>query len=356
VIHDLVRCMPHTILYNHTVERFIVLPSQWSIVNLSLAVRLWETSAQTILDAIPADDRELTVIHNGVGHLPHWRLQSHGVATLQADLEDEMSQLRKLTKKKYRHLLSAQIKSAVEARETRIFSGRMKSAFASLLGNKQEPFLYDLMEREDGTQSADKVEIHRTFQQHFQQHFGTNPDSLTQQLGLDLPELQSAHRWERLMDHPDEMVAAYMGTVDAPSVCKVPREYVQLIAEAFHRTPAACQVELKIEAAMATSFSFEEFRAQVNGGGNSAGGGSGDTYRLLQVAPEEIQREIFHILLTFFEACETPDQWKQVILYLIQKDLVKLPLPANFRPVEHCFMLHSPSFIIISISIYYTYI
>jgi hypothetical protein len=29
--------MPHTILYNHTVEMFIVLPSQWwSIVNLSL--------------------------------------------------------------------------------------------------------------------------------------------------------------------------------------------------------------------------------------------------------------------------------------------------------------------------------
>jgi hypothetical protein len=244
-----------------------------------------------------------------------------------------MCKLCKLTKRKYRHLLSAQIKSAVEARETRIFTGRMKSAFASLLGNKQEPFLYDLMEREDGTQSADRVEIHRTFQHHFKQHFSTNPDSLMQQLGLDLPKLQSAHRLERLMDHPDEMVAAYMGTVDTPSVCKVPREYVQLIAEAFQRTPAACQVELKIEAAMATSFSFEEFRAQVNGGGNSAGGGSGDTYRLLQVAPEEVQREIFHILLTFFEACETPDQWKQVILYLIQKDLGKLPLPANFRPV-----------------------
>jgi hypothetical protein len=153
------------------------------------AVRLWDKSAQTILDAIPADDRELTIIHNGVGHLPDWWLQPHNIATLQADLEDQMCQLRKLTKLKYRHLLSVQIKSAVEARETRVLSGRMKSAFASLLGNKQEPFLYDLMERVDGTQSADKVEIHRTFQQHFQSHFGTNPESLMQQLGLDLPEL-----------------------------------------------------------------------------------------------------------------------------------------------------------------------
>jgi hypothetical protein len=163
--------------------------------NFLKAVRLWDKSAQTILDAISADDRELTVIHNGVGHLPDWWLQSHGIVTLQADLEDQMCQLRKLTKQKYRHLLSAQIKSAVEARETRVLSGRIKSAFASLLGNKQEPFLYDLMERVDGTQSADKVKIHRTFQQHFQNHFSTNPESLMQQLGLDLPELQSAHRW-----------------------------------------------------------------------------------------------------------------------------------------------------------------
>jgi hypothetical protein len=84
-----------------------------------------------------------------------------------------------------------------------------------------------------------------------------------------------------MMDNPDAMVAAYMGTVEAYSSCKVPREYVQLIAEAFQRTPAAHQVEVKIEAAMAISFSFEEFKAQVNGGGNSAGGGSGDTYRVL---------------------------------------------------------------------------
>jgi hypothetical protein len=151
------------------------------------------------------------------------------------------------------------------------------------------------------------------------------------------------------MDNPKEMVEAYMGTVDAPSICKVPRHYVSLIgfiflfflffififfiAEAFQRSPAAILVKTKIEATMAISFSFEEFKVQVNGGGNSAEGASGDTYRLLQMAPEEIQKEIFNILLTFFEACETPDQWKQVILYLIQKDLPKLPLPANFRPV-----------------------
>jgi hypothetical protein len=249
--------------------------------NFLKAVRLWDKSAQTIIDAIPVNNREFTVIHNGVGHLPEWWLQAHGIVTLQTDLEDQMCQLRKLTKQKYRHLLSAQIKSAVEARETRVFFGRMKSAFASVLGTKQEPFLYDLMERVDGTQSADKVEIHLIFQQHFQNHFSTNPESLMQQLGLDLPELQSAHRWERLMDNPDEMVAAYMGTVDASFICKVPRKYVKLIAEAFQRTPAAIQVEAKIEAAMAISFSFEEFKVQVNGGGNSAGGGSGDTYRLL---------------------------------------------------------------------------
>jgi hypothetical protein len=58
------------------------------------------------------------------------------------------------------------------------------------------------------------------------------------------------------------------------------------------------------------------------------------------VAPEEIQKKIFNILLTFFEACETPDQRKQVILYLIQKDLLKLPLPANFRPVGLLEVLH----------------
>jgi hypothetical protein len=86
-----------------------------------------------------------------------------------------------------------------------------------------------------------------------------------QQLGLDLPDLQSVHRWERLMDNPEEMVEAYMGTVDAPSICKVPRHYVSLIAEAFQRLPAA------IEAAMAISFSFEEFKVQVNGGGNQLG-------------------------------------------------------------------------------------
>jgi hypothetical protein len=201
--------------------------------NFLKAVRLWSESAQTILDAIPADDRELATIHNGVGHLPDWWLQPHNVATLQDVLEDLMCQLRKLTKLKYRHLLSAQIKSAVVAREARVLSGRMKSVFASLLGNKQEPFLYDLMKREDNTQSADQIEIHRTFQQHFKTHFGTNPESLMQQLGLDLPELQSAHRWETMMDNPDKMVAAYMGTAAAPSSCKVPREYVQLIAEAF---------------------------------------------------------------------------------------------------------------------------
>jgi hypothetical protein len=71
-----------------------------------------------------------------------------------------------------------------------------------------------------------------------------------------------------------------MGTVDAPSMCKVPRKYVKLIAKAFQRTPAAILVEAKIEAAMAISFSFEEFKVQVNGGGNSTGGGSDDTYRL----------------------------------------------------------------------------
>jgi hypothetical protein len=158
--------------------------------NFLKAARLWDKSAQKIIDApIPVDDKESIVIHNGVGHLPEWWLRDHGLATLQTDLDDQICQLKKLTKQKYRHLLSAQIKSAVEARETRVFLGRIKSAFASLLGNKQEPFLYDLMERVDGTQSADKVEIHRTFQQHFQSHFSTNPESLMQQLGLDLPEL-----------------------------------------------------------------------------------------------------------------------------------------------------------------------
>jgi hypothetical protein len=53
----------------------------------------------------------------------------------------------------------------------------------------------------------------------------------------------------------------------------------------------------------------------------------------MQVAPAAVQREIFDILSTFYKENETPEQWRTIILFLVQKDMSKLPLPANFRPI-----------------------
>jgi hypothetical protein len=83
----------------------------------------------------------------------------------------------------------------------------------------------------------------------------------------------------------------------------------------------------------ASPLSFEEIIYSLNGGGSSAPEKSATTYRLLQIAPEAIQREIFARLQEFWAAVTTPDQWKRVLLILIQKNSEKPAMMGNFRPI-----------------------
>ena len=54
---------------------------------------------------------------------------------------------------------------------------------------------------------------------------------------------------------------------------------------------------------------------------------------LLQVTPPPVQREIFHLLLYFWDRTTTPDSWNEVLLHLIEKKMDKATEPSNFRPI-----------------------
>jgi hypothetical protein len=126
-------------------------------------------------------------LHSNTNYLLPWWQGERSIETLRLHLKLQLPLLNKKTKKKYRHFLSTQIKAAVAARENSVHSLRLKLPFASLLGTRKELFRYDVLQRGDGTQAADPIEIHRIFQRHFHPYFSTDPDSLMQQLGLDLP-------------------------------------------------------------------------------------------------------------------------------------------------------------------------
>jgi hypothetical protein len=100
----------------------------------------------------------------------------------------------------------------------------------------------------------------------------------------------------------------------------IPEEFVRVVAKAFQRSPAAFSLEVDLNAFFENPFTFKEFLFAVKSGSNSSPGESGMTYRLLQVTPKEIQREIFEHLQEFWTEATTPVQWKRVLLILIQKN------------------------------------
>jgi hypothetical protein len=178
----------------------------------------------------------------------------------------------------------------------------MQMALASLLGKHKQSFLYDTWHCADGSYDADPVEIHRQIQTHYRKHFSADPESLIQRLNLDLPEFGSAAQWEVFVDDPEAMAEAFLNPPDDLCPTAVPAEFVRAIARAFQRTPAAVALEAALTLSLASPLSFKEFIYSLNGGGSSAPGESGTTYRLLQIAPEAIQREIFAHLQEFWTA------------------------------------------------------
>jgi hypothetical protein len=162
------------------------------------------------------------------------------------------------------------------------------------------------------------------------------PESSLQTLELDLPQWGSIPTWESFLDNADAMVDAYCRPPNGLPPTRIPEIYVRAIAEAFVRTPEAIALEAEITECFSIRFSYEEFIYSLGCGGASAPGGSGASYRLLQVAPEPILHEIFELLQEFWEALsgrETPDQWKKVLLILIQKNPAKPAGLGNFRPI-----------------------
>jgi hypothetical protein len=114
---------------------------------------------------------------------------------------------------------------------------------------------------------------------------------------------------------------------------EIPEEFVRAVAKAFQRSLAAISLKVDLTASFENPFTFDEFLFAVNNGRNSAPGESGMTYRLLQVTPEEIDREIFEHLQEFWTKATTPDQCKRVRIILIQKNAEKPAMTGNFRPI-----------------------
>jgi hypothetical protein len=111
----------------------------------------------------------------------------------------------------------------------------------------------------------------------------------------------------------------------------IPRQYVEAIARAFQQSAAAKAIKQELSELMQTPFSFEEFLKALSHGGNLSPGESGVSYRLLQVAPEVVQRKIFALLQNFWNQDCTPEQWKRVVLILIHAE--KPAMFGNFRSI-----------------------
>jgi hypothetical protein len=73
----------------------------------------------------------------------------------------------------------------------------------------------------------------------------------------------------------------------------VPPEIVHAISKAFQRSPAAIALEFDFFTAMKNLFLFDEFIHALTCHGSSTPGESGLTYRLLQLAPQAVEEEIF---------------------------------------------------------------
>jgi hypothetical protein len=168
---------------------------------------------------------------------------------------------------------------------------------------------------------------------HYRKHFSADPESLIQRFNLDLPELGSAARWKVFIDDPEAMAEAFLNPPDDLRPTAVPAEFVRVIARAFQSNSSAVALEATLTLSFASPLCFEDFIYSLNGGGSSAPAKSGTTYRFLQIAPEAIQREIFAHLQEFWTAATTPDQWKRVLLILIQKNLEKPAMMENFQPI-----------------------
>jgi hypothetical protein len=133
-------------------------------------------------------------------------------------------------------------------------------------------------------------------------YFSGVPENLLQRLDLDLPDLASTPVWETFLDHPTVMADAFLNSSGGQASTAVLAEYIHAVARAFQRTQAAIDMEAELSVSLETPFSFVEFLHALMGGGNSAPGESGTTYRLLQVLPLVIQEEIFEHLAMFWAA------------------------------------------------------
>ena len=291
----------------------------------------WHKFGPSMREDMTEAEKEAYPLDSGTSRDPDWWGRARQVSDIQQALDSDIRFLNRRLKRKRRHLLSASIRDYVRLREEKLDSNRMKAAFASLLGKQRSHYQYDTLEMPDGLLSTDPVEIHRFFQLHYKKLFSTDPDSYVQRLGLDLPDLGSADAWESFLQDPAAMVEAYLDNPSVPN--PIPRQRVEAIARAFQPPSGAAQVEAEVSAAFEAEFTFDDFRRVLNQGGDTAPGASHTTYRMLQVAPETIQREIFEHLLVFWRSAQTPDQWKEVLLNLIHKDPCGPALPKNFRPI-----------------------
>ena len=124
-------------------------------------------------------------------HGPTWWVEQRSSSLLLEKTAEDVSWLNLRTKRKYRQLRSHKIRAAIHRRDDEIAAGRMKRAFASLLGKQRSSFAYDTLTADDGSTITDAIKIHRRLQQHYCEVFGNDPESLIQQLDLDQPCLGS---------------------------------------------------------------------------------------------------------------------------------------------------------------------
>jgi hypothetical protein len=203
----------------------------------------------------------------------------------------------------------------------------MCSALASLLGTQRSSFLYNTLLCEDGFYDADPVVIHRSIQRHYMRHFAVDQNSLLQRFQLDLSDLGSAATWEVFLLDPDVMVQAFLYPANGAAPTAVPRDFVEAIARAFQQSPAARALQADLSASLETPFLFEKFLYALSCGNPLAPGESGVSYRLLQVTPLSVY------LQEFWTASSIPNQWRKVLLILIQKKADRPAMMGNFRPI-----------------------
>jgi hypothetical protein len=95
------------------------------------------------------------------------------------------------------------------------------------------------------------------------------------------------------LDDPEAMAEAFLNLPGELRPTAIPAEFVRVFAKAFQRFPAVVVLKADLTLSLASPLSFEEFTHSLKSGGSSAPGESSMTYRLLRVASEVIQREIF---------------------------------------------------------------